>query len=278
MPPWSIPSPPINGFSLGPLTIRFYALCLIAGMFVAWWLGGRRWRARGGTADTFDTIVLWAVPLGIVGARIYHVLTHWGDYFAPGVDPLSVFRIWEGGIAMFGSIMGGALGAYIATRRTRSSLPAFADALAPGLIFAQALGRLGNWFNQELFGGPDDGPLGLEIDRIHRPPGFEQYETFQPTFLYEMAWNTAGGVVLLALDHRLKLGHGKLFALYLVIYGTGRFFIEAIRTDPSYMLGPLRTNQVTALVVALVGAAGFAWLARTRPGREEFVEESARPA
>ena len=268
----SIPSPSISSVQLGPLTIHFYALCLIAGMIAAWAIGTRRWQARGGSAETFETIVLWAIPSGIVGARIYHVLTHWEDYFAPGINPLTALYIWQGGIAIFGSILGGAVGAFIACRRAGVRLSSFADALAPGLIIAQAIGRLGNWFNQELFGGPDDGPLGLEIDPAHRPAGLEQYGTFQPTFLYEMAWNLSGGLLLWWLDRRFHLGYGKLFAAYMVVYGTGRFLIEGIRTDVSYMVGPLRTNQVAALLVAVVGAALFAWLWRHRPGREESVE------
>ena len=262
----SIPSPDISSFSLGPLTIHIYALCLIAGMGVAWWLGSRRWVARGGQPEHFETIVLWAIPVGIVFARIYHVLTHWDDYFgAGGMNP---FAIWEGGIAIFGSLLGGTLAAWLVCRHYGLRLATFADALAPGLIFAQGVGRLGNWFNQELFGGPDFGPLGLEIDPAHRPAEYADVPTFQPTFLYEMAWNITGGLLLLWLDRKLKLGYGKVFALYMLIYGTGRFVIEGIRTDFSYMVGPLRTNQVTALLVALSGAALFAWLWRVRPGRE----------
>lgn len=262
----SIPSPGISSFTLGPLTIHIYALCLIAGMAVAWWLGSRRWVARGGDPEHFETIVLWAIPVGIVFARIYHVLTHWGDYFGPG--HLNPFAIWEGGIAMFGSLLGGVLAAWAVCRHHRLRLTTFGDALAPGLIVAQAIGRLGNWFNQELFGGPDYGPLGLEIDPAHRPAEYADVPTFQPTFLYEMTWNTAGGLLLLWLDRRFRLGHGKVFALYMMIYGTGRFFIEGIRTDVSYYVGPLRTNQVTALAVALAGAAWLVWLWRARPGRE----------
>ncbi|MBK8462968.1 MAG: prolipoprotein diacylglyceryl transferase [Nigerium sp.] len=269
---WSIPSPDISQFELGPLTIHIYALCLIAGMVVAWLIGSRRWMARGGLAETFETIVLVAVPSGIVGARIYHVLTHGEDYFGPGRDPLSALYIWQGGIAIFGSLIGGAVGAWIAARKLGARMPAFADALAPGLIIAQGIGRLGNWFNQELFGGPDDGPLGLEIDPAHRPSGYEHVATFQPTFLYEMVWNLSGGVVLLWIDRRFRLGFGRVFALYMVIYGSGRFFIEAIRTDVSYYLGPLRTNQVTALLVALAGVAIFLVSARRWPGREQWVE------
>lgn len=264
----SIPSPDISQFQIGPLTIHIYALCLMTGMVAAWFIGSRRWVARGGLAETFETIVLVAIPSGIVGARIYHVVTHWEDYFGPDRNPLSALFIWEGGIAMFGSLIGGAIGAWIAARKLGARLTAFADALAPGLIIAQAIGRLGNWFNQELFGGPDFGPLGLEIAPAHRPAEYADVPTFQPTFLYEMAWNITGGLLLLWLDRKLKLGYGKVFALYMLIYGTGRFVIEGIRTDFSYMVGPLRTNQVTALLVALAGAALFAWLWRVRPGRE----------
>lgn len=268
----SIPSPPVSQFHLGPLTIHIYALCLMSGMVLAWWLGSRRWKARGGRIETFETIVLWAIPSGIIGARIYHVLTHWDDYFAPGRNPWSAFFIWEGGIAIFGSLIGGAIGAMIACRITGARLTAFADVLAPGLILAQAVGRFGNWFNQELFGGPDDGPLGLEIDPAHRPAEYANVPTFQPTFLYEMSWNLAGGLLLLWLDRKFRLGWGKLFSLYMVVYGTGRFWIEGIRTDFSYLIGPLRTNQVTALLIAVLGVVAFAVLAKLKPGREPWVE------
>ena len=272
----SIPSPDISKFELGPLTIHIYALCLIAGMAAAWLIGTRRWVARGGLAETFETIVLVAIPSGIVGARIYHVLTHWEDYFGPGRDPLTALYIWQGGIAIFGSLIGGAIGAWIAARKLGARMPAFADALAPGLIIAQGIGRLGNWFNQELFGGPDDGPLGLEIDPAYRPAEYAHVATFQPTFLYEMTWNLSGGVLLLWLDRRFKLGWGRVFALYMVIYGSGRFVIEGVRTDFSYYLGPLRTNQVTALLLALAGVALFVLSAKYRPGREPWVERRGR--
>lgn len=274
----SIPSPPFNSFRLGPLTIHIYALCLIAGMVAAYVLTERRWRARGGRADTVQEIVLWAVPLGIVGARLYHVATHWEDYIVPGrplLDTLvGVVAIWEGGNAIFGSIIGGALGAWIGCRRMGARLDSFADALAPGLLLAQAIGRLGNWFNQELFGGPDDGPLGLQIDPVHRPPGMADVETFQPTFLYEMVWNLGGAVLLLALDRRFRFGWGKLFALYMVVYGVGRFLIESIRTDFTYWIGPLKTNQLAAVVFVVLGGLAFTWLQLRRPGREPWVEKA----
>ena len=268
----SIPSPDISKFSLGPLTIHIYALCLMAGMVFAWWLGSRRWKERGGLAETFETMVLVAIPSGIVGARIYHVVTHWEDYFAPGRNPWSAFFIWEGGIAIFGSLLGGAIGAAVTARILGARLTAFADVLAPGLIIAQAIGRLGNWFNQELFGGPDLGPLGLEIDPEHRPAEYADVPTFQPTFLYELTWNLVGGLLLLAIDRKFKLGWGRLFALYGVVYGTGRFWIEGIRTDFSYYIGPLRTNQFTALLIAVAGLVYFLVSSRLRKGREPWVE------
>jgi prolipoprotein diacylglyceryl transferase len=270
----SIPSPDVSQFALGPLTIRFYALCLMAGMVLAWWLGRRRWVARGGLADTFEAIALVAIPSGIVGARIYHVVTHWEDYFGEGRDPITALYIWEGGIAIFGAVLGGALGAAYVCWRRGARITAFADSLAPGLIFAQAVGRLGNWFNQELFGGPDDGPLGLEIDPAHRPSEYRDVATFQPTFLYELTWNALGGLLLLWLDRKFTLGWGKLIALYMVVYGTGRFWIEGIRTDFSYMVGPLRTNQMTALIFIVVGLVLFLILHVMRQGREPWVERA----
>ncbi|WP_238146828.1 prolipoprotein diacylglyceryl transferase [Ornithinimicrobium murale] len=270
----SIPSPDISQFQLGPLTIRFYALCLLAGMILAWFIGRTRWVARGGLADTFESIAIVAIPSGIVGARIYHVATHWEDYFGEGRDPISALYIWEGGIAIFGAVIGGGLGALFVCWRRGARITAFADSLAPGLILAQAVGRLGNWFNQELFGGPDDGPLGLEIAPDRRPAEHRDVETFQPTFLYELTWNALGCLALLWIDRKFQLGWGKLFALYMVIYGSGRFWIEGIRTDFSYMVGPLRTNQVTAVAFIVAGLLLFAIAHSLRKGREPWVERA----
>ena len=267
-----IPSPSISGFSLGPVTIRFYALCLIAGIIAAWWLGARRWRERG-DPETFETAVLWAIPIGIVGARVYHVLTHLSDYFGPGINPWSVFFIWQGGIAIYGAIGAGALAAWLVCRAKGARFAALADSLAPGIALGQAIGRLGNWFNQELYGLPTELPWGLEIAPEHRVPGFEQYATFHPTFLYEMLWNLLVVGVLLWADRRFRLGRGKVFALYIALYGFGRFFTEAIRTDYSYdTFGPIRFNQFVAALICLGGVAALLWLIRFRPGRETEVE------
>lgn len=271
--PLFIPSPSISGLSLGPLTIRFYALCLIAGIAAGWFIGLRRWQARGGSQETYETVLLWTIPVGIVGARVYHVLTHLSDYFGEGRNPWSVFFIWEGGIAIFGAIGGGALAAWIVCRLRGARFPAFVDSLAPGLAVGQALGRLGNWFNQELYGGPTTLPWGLEIAPEHRLPGLENYETFHPTFLYELLWNLLVASILIWADRKFRLGRGKVFALYLALYGFGRFFTEGMRTDPSEtMFGPLRQNQFVAVLICLAGILLLLWLAKFRPGREPEVE------
>jgi prolipoprotein diacylglyceryl transferase len=270
--PLFIPSPSISSFQLGPLTIHIYALCLITGIIAAWMIGVRRWRARGGSAETFETVLLWAIPIGIVGARLYHVLTHLGDYFAPGATQ-HWWAIWEGGIAIYGAIGFGALAAWIAARQQKIAFAALADALAPGIAVGQALGRFGNWFNQELYGQPTDLPWGLEIDPAHRAPGFEQYATFHPTFAYEALWNLFVFGVLIWADRRFRLGRGKVFALYIALYGFGRIFTEHIRLDYSYdTFGPIRFNEAVAMLICLAGIVLFAWLVRFRPGREDVVE------
>ncbi|MBP8918746.1 MAG: prolipoprotein diacylglyceryl transferase [Micropruina sp.] len=268
----SIPSPPITGWQLGPFFLHIYALCLIAGMVAAWMIGSRRWVARGGNPEQFETIVLIAIPVGIVGARIYHVLTHLGDYFGPGRDPLSALRIWEGGIAIYGAIGAGALAVWFMCRRLGVRFSSLADALAPGIAVGQALGRFGNWFNQELYGQPTDLPWGLEIDLAHRAPGFEEYATFHPTFAYESLWNVLVALTLIWADRRFRLGRGKVFALYVALYGFGRFFTEGLRLDYSYdTFGPIRFNQAVAALICLAGVVLFAWLVRNRPGREDSV-------
>ncbi len=268
-----IPSPSISSFQIGPVTIHFYALCLITGIIAAWVIGLRRWRARGGRTESFETVLTWTIPLGIVGARIYHVLTHLGDYFAPGINPWSALFIWEGGIAIYGAVGFGALACWWACRRQRISFAALADSLAPGVAVGQALGRFGNWFNQELYGLPTDLPWGLEIDQAHRVPGFEQYSTFHPTFAYESLWNLLVAGVLLWADRKFRLGRGKVFALYIALYGFGRAFTEHIRLDYSYdTFGPVRFNEAVAILICLFGIGLFAWLTKYRPGREDVVE------
>ena len=270
----SIPSPSQGVWYLGPFPLRAYALCILAGIAAAVWLGERRWVARGGEPGQVSDVALWAVPFGIVGGRLYHVLTDSGNYFGEGGDPVAALYVWQGGLGIWGAIALGGVGAYIGARRAGLVFPPLADALAPGIILAQAIGRLGNWFNQELFGRPTDLPWALEIpDATKRPAGYEQFETFHPTFLYEGLWNLGVLVLLLWADRRFRIGHGRLFALYVAAYCCGRAWIEALRIDPVQAddVFGLRLNVWTSILLFLLAAAYFVVSARRRPGREQRV-------
>jgi prolipoprotein diacylglyceryl transferase len=268
----SIPSPGTNVWYLGAVPLRAYALCIIAGIIVAMIIATRRWRARGGTADSMELMVMVGVPFGIVGARLYHVITDYQLYFGPGRQPLEALKIWEGGLGVWGGIGLGLFGGYLVARRRRIAFPAVLDAIAPAILVAQAIGRLGNYFNQELFGRPTTLPWALEIAPQYRPAGYEQFTTFHPTFLYEMVWNLAAAVLLVWLDRRFRLGHGKVFALYVLLYTGGRFWIEALRIDTVNEIGGFRLNNYTALLGFLAALIWLIWLIRNRPGREEVVE------
>jgi prolipoprotein diacylglyceryl transferase len=268
----SIPSPSTKIWHIGPLPIRAYALCIIAGIIVAMIIATRRWRARGGTADSMELMVVVGVPFGIVGARLYHVITDYQLYFGPGRHPLNALKIWEGGLGVWGAIAFGVLGGYLVARRRRIAFPAVLDAVAPAILVAQAIGRLGNWFNQELFGRPTTLPWALEIAPQYRPEGYEQFATFHPTFLYEMLWNLAAAGLLVWLDRKFRLGHGKVFALYVLLYTAGRFWIEALRIDTVNEIGGFRLNNYTALIGFIAALVWLIWLIRNRPGREKVVE------
>jgi prolipoprotein diacylglyceryl transferase len=260
----SIPSPAQGVWHLGPLPIRAYALCIIAGIVLACWIGERRWVARGGAPGDALDIAVWAVPFGIVGGRLYHVITTPEPYFGRGGDPVRAFAIWEGGLGIWGAIALGGVGAWIACRRRGIPLRAFADALAPGLLVAQAVGRLGNWFNQELYGAPTTLPWGLRIDSAHRIPGYESVATYHPTFLYELLWNLAAAAVLVWADRRWRLGHGRAFALYVALYCAGRVWIEMLRIDTAEHFFGLRLNVFTSIVVGVLAVA-YLILMRGRP-------------
>ncbi len=249
------PGPEWSSFDLGPFRIHAYALCILAGIIAATVLTSRRLTSRGGEPGVVLDIILWAVPLGIVGARIYHVLTHPGDYFYPGADLLRTLYIWEGGNAIFGALLGGAVGAYIGCRMSGIRFWSFADALAPGMLIAQAMGRLGNWFNNELFGLPTTLPWGLQIETSNPayPVGLPVGTLFHPTFLYEMIWNVIGVVVILLIERKLTLRWGKAFGVYLIWYGLGRSFFESIRVDPSEIYFGIRTNVWAAYAAILIG-------------------------
>jgi prolipoprotein diacylglyceryl transferase len=268
----SIPSPGRNIWYIGAFPLRAYALCIIAGILVALIIATRRWQARGGTSDNMELVIVVAVPFGIVGSRIYHVITDYQLYFGPGRQPLDALKIWQGGLGIWGAVAFGVLGAYLVARRRKMVFPAVLDAAAPAILVAQAIGRLGNWFNQELFGRPTTLPWGLEIAAQYRPVDYAQFATFHPTFLYEMLWNLAAAVLLVWLDRRFRLGHGKVFALYVMFYCVGRFWIEALRIDTVNEIGGFRLNNYTALIGFVVALIWFLWLVRNRPGREEIVE------
>ena len=226
MTPLFIPSPSQGVWHLGPLPIRGYALCIILGVVVAIWMGERRWVARGGARGQVSDIAIWAVPFGLVGGRLYHVITDPARYFGRFGDPVTALYVWQGGLGIWGAIALGGVGAWIGCRRMGLKLPPLADALAPGIVVAQAIGRWGNWFNQELFGRPTTLPWALEIDPDKRPPGYEDFSTFHPTYLYEFVWDLGAAGVVLWADRRFRLGHGRAFALYVMAYTAGRGWIE----------------------------------------------------
>jgi prolipoprotein diacylglyceryl transferase len=262
----SLPSPTRGVWELGPLPIRAYALCIVAGIIAAVLLTERRWVARGGASGDVLDIAVWAVPFGIVGGRLYHVISSPRPYFGEGGDPMRAFAIWEGGLGIWGAIALGGVGAWIACRRRGIPLPAFADALAPGLLVAQAIGRLGNWFNNELFGGPTDLPWRLRIyqwegGRAALGPDGEPIVAgyFHPTFLYELLWNLAAAAFVVWADRRFRLGHGRAFALYVASYCAGRLWIELLRTDPAETFFGVRLNVFTSVVVGLLAVAYFVW-------------------
>jgi prolipoprotein diacylglyceryl transferase len=264
-----IPSPSRGVLYLGPVPLRGYAFCIIIGVFAAVWLGNKRWIARGGRAGTVADIAVWAVPFGLIGGRLYHVITDYELYFSEGRDWVDAFKIWEGGLGIWGAISLGALGAWIGCRRRGIPMPAYADAVAPGIALAQAFGRWGNWFNQELYGKETDLPWALHITSSAdgRVPGY-----YHPTFLYESLWCIGVALLVIWADRRFKLGHGRAFALYVASYCAGRFWIEYLRVDDAHHLLGLRLNNWTALVVLLLAVVYFVVSAKKRPGREAVVE------
>ncbi len=275
MTPLSIPSPPFNQFHLGPLPIHLYALCILTGVVVGTVIANRRWIARGGSRDTVETVALVSVPFGIVGARIYHVITDHQLYFGPGRSPIRALYVWDGGLGIWGGVALGALGGYLVARRRRIRFWALADALAPGVAVAQAIGRLGNWFNQELYGRPSTLPWALRIDPQYRLPGYEQVATYHPTFLYELVWDLAVAAALVLLDRRFRLGHGKVFVLYAMLYTAGRAWVEHLRIDPAHHIGGFRINDYVSVAVFLVALVWLLYLIRTKAGREPVVEGDA---
>jgi prolipoprotein diacylglyceryl transferase len=266
----SIPSPSISYIDLGPLRVHFYALAILLGIAVAIWVGNVRLTKRGGPSGAALDIALWTVPFGIVGGRIFHVITHPNDYFFAGADPLAILRVWEGGLAIYGALALGAVGAWFGARASGVKFFSFLDAIAPGVLLAQGIGRLGNYINQELFGLPTDLPWGLEIDFGNQayPRGLPMGVLFHPTFLYEMIWSVVGFFILLTLDRKYNLRWGKLFSLYLIYYSIGRIWIESIRIDPSEIILGLRTNIWSAVVTIVLAVAIYYLQNKRHPGLE----------
>lgn len=258
----AFPTPTQSALGIGPLTIHYYALCIITGIAVAIWLGDKRFRAQAiNGRSVVSEVAITAVPVGIVGGRIYHVISSPSAYFGANGNPLDAVKIWEGGLGIWGAISLGILGAYVRYRtlQKRIDLPSFAvfiDALAPGILFAQAIGRFGNWFNGELFGRPLDSWWALEVPTKYRPFGFSEFESFHPTFLYEAIWCTLVATLLIVFGKCLKAG--QVFAAYVFAYCVGRFFIELIRIDSANTIAGLRVNVWVSVIVAISAALIFA--------------------
>lgn len=276
MVPMSIPSPSWSGFDIplpwGTLRIHAYALCILAGIIVGLWLTSVRWKRRGTPEGSLWDIAIWAIPLGIIGGRLYHVFSSPDAYFGPGFDgtgDLSLIpQIQRGGLGIWGAVLLGAVGAWIGCRRAGVKLTAFLDAAAPGLLLAQAIGRWGNWFNQELFGAPTTLPWGLQIDPANAnfPAGMAADSLFHPTFLYEFLWNLAGVGILLLIDRRFNFRKGRLFWLYAMYYTVGRVWIEALRIDDAEQISlfgiTTRLNVWTSIFVFLAALVIFLLLGR----------------
>lgn len=282
--PAEIPSPSTGVWYLGPIPLRGYALCILAGIVAAVWITQRRMLARGGTSAQVLDVSAWAVPFGIVGGRIYHVITTPQPYFGEGGNPWQAFRVWEGGLGIWGAVALGALGAWIGCRRHGVAFAAFADALAPGLAVAQAMGRWGNWFNNEIYGGPTDLPWGLRIYEWDPAAGHAVLDAagqpvvmgiYHPTFLYEALWCLLLAVGLLWWDRRRELRPGQVFAAYLMGYPLGRVFIELIRSDDANRILGLRVNVWVAVLVFGLGLALYRRVGRRPAVRETLASQLA---
>lgn len=272
-----IPSPPQGVWEIGPFPLRAYALWIILGIVVAIWWGEKRWVARGGREGVVLDTALWAIPFGLVGGRLYHVATDWYRYFGEGKNPVDALKIWDGGLGIWGAVALGAVGAYIGLRQQGiRAIGAFGDSVAPGIVLAQGIGRLGNYFNQELYGRETDVPWALEIyQRYDETYGYSEavgrstgqvLATVHPTFLYELLWNVLVAILLVLIDRRFRMGHGRLFALYVALYCFGRFWVELLRADSATEVLGLRINTIVSVVV-MVAALIYVW--RARRGRED---------
>jgi prolipoprotein diacylglyceryl transferase len=261
----TIPSPSTSTLSLGPLTVHMYGLTLLAAIVACTVLTGFRWQRQGGDWDLVLRCAVWGVAFGVVGARLYHVVTSWDE--VPDPKWKGVFEVWEGGLGVWGGILFGVVAGVVIVRLAGARARDMMDAVAPGLLLAQGIGRIGNWWNQELFGGPTSLPWGLKIDPLHRPAGYLDATTFHPTFLYELCWDLLGVGLLLWVDRRFRLRRPALFALYVSWYTFGRTFEELLRVDPSHHVLGMRLNFWVSLGVCCVSTAFFLLWQFGRPSR-----------
>lgn len=269
-----LPSPARGVWQLGPFPLRAYALCIILGIIVAIWWGERRWRARGGQPGAILDVAMFAVPFGLVGGRLYHVATDWQKYFGADGHPIDALKIYQGGLGIWGAVLLGGIGAWIGCRVYKIPLPALGDAVAPPILLAQAIGRIGNYFNQELYGRETDLPWGLEIyrrvgdggqlDMMNGASTGVVEKIVHPTFLYELLWNLLVVVLLVYVDKRFRIGHGRLFALYVAGYCFGRFFVELMRADEATKIAGIRINSFTSALVFLAAIAYFVFATKGR--------------
>ncbi|MFI9510949.1 prolipoprotein diacylglyceryl transferase [Nocardia sp. NPDC052566] len=282
-----IPSPSQGVWHLGPLPLRAYALCIILGIVVAIWWGERRWRERGGQPGAILDVAMFAVPFGLIGGRLYHVATDYQKYFGANGHPFDIIKIYQGGLGIWGAVLLGGVGAWIGCRVYKIPLPALGDALAPPILLAQAIGRLGNYFNQELYGRETDVPWGLEIYRRFDESGKLDMlngtstgvvdKVVHPTFLYELIWNVLIVVLLVQIDKRFRIGHGRLFALYVAGYCFGRFFVELMRDDEATKIIGIRVNSFTSAIVFLAAIAYFVFATKGRETAEQLQPGAPRP-
>ncbi len=271
----TIPAPSIRQIELGPLEIRLYALCILAGIVVATVLTMARWRARGGDNELVFEAALWGVLGGLVGGRLYHVVTSWDQLGDEWYAPLA---IWEGGMGIWGSILVGVLAGALVVRLKGASVTGFMDAAAPGILIAQAIGRLGNYFNQELFGGPTDLPWGLEVGVQYRPDGYLDVTTFHPTFLYEMVWNLTAALLLILIGRRFRVRAPGIFALYVAFYCAGRIIWEQLRIDPSQEFYGQRLNFYVSVALLAAAVVAFLLIQLRRARRPQVLPQVPRRA
>jgi prolipoprotein diacylglyceryl transferase len=270
----SIPSPSTGNLHLGPLTIHMYGVMLLLGIVAAIALTGYRWTRRGGEWDLVFQAAVWGVAAGVAGARLYHDVTSWDEVPHTWWGP---FAVWQGGLGIWGGITFGVIAGAIVVRRAGASVTLMMDCVAPGLLLAQAIGRWGNYWNQELFGGPTSLPWGLEIDPNHRPDRYLASPTFQPTFLYESLWNLTGVGFLLLVDRRFRIRPPALFCLYVAWYTFGRTFEELMRVDPSHHFLGERINFWVSLLLLIASTVAFVWLQFYRPPGPEPSAGTGRP-